>query len=63
MSSTQKETGAKRRSNPKRVVKRNARSTATQEDRRDLRDARRAIEEAKQKGTVSWEEMKQELDL
>ncbi|MGA9996312.1 MAG: hypothetical protein WBP93_12915 [Pyrinomonadaceae bacterium] len=63
MSSTQKETGAKRRANPKRVVKRNARSTATQEDRRDLRDARRAIEEAKQKGTVSWEEMKQELDL
>lgn len=63
MSSTQKQTSAKRRSNSKRIVKRKARSTATEEDRRDLRDARRAIEEAKQKGTVSWEEIKQELDL
>lgn len=63
MSSTQKQTGANRRSNQKRVAKPKARSATTEEECRDLRDARHAIEEAKQKGTVSWEEIKQELDL
>ena len=33
------------------------------EARVDLNEAREALEEAREKGTVSWEELKEELDL
>ena len=33
------------------------------EARIDLDEARAALEEAREKGTVSWEELKEELDL
>ncbi len=32
------------------------------EEARDIRDARRAIAEAKRKGVISWDELKEQLD-
>jgi hypothetical protein len=36
---------------------------AGREDRLDLRDARAALAEAQQLGTVSWEDLKREVGL
>jgi hypothetical protein len=33
------------------------------EDERDLQDARRALKEARQKGSKSWEQVKRELGI
>jgi hypothetical protein len=33
------------------------------EDERDLRDARRALKEAQQKGSIPWEQVKREIGI
>ena len=38
-------------------------SSRTIEDERDLRDARRALKEAQQKGSIPWERVKREIGI
>jgi hypothetical protein len=43
-------------------TKRNHRSKS-REDEQDVRDARRALKEARKKGAVSWEQVKREAGI
>lgn len=46
---------------PKRPPAETNRTTA--EDEQDIRDARRALKEARKKGSVQWEQVKRELGI
>jgi RNA polymerase-interacting CarD/CdnL/TRCF family regulator len=55
----------KTRRNNSRVPKPSPAETnrRTAEDEKDIRDARRALKEARKKGSVAWEEVKREVGI
>lgn len=46
---------------PKRAPKETNRRSV--EDQKDIRDARRALKEARKKGSVAWEQVKREVGI
>ena len=59
-----KQVQAKIRRNSSQLVKRRGeRKTKSVEDEQDIHDARRALREAKKKGSVSWEQVKREAGI
>ena len=61
-----KEAQATTRRNDSRAPKDDSRvpgKTQNDEDENDLRDARRALEEARKKGSIPWEQVKREVGI
>ena len=60
-----KQAQAKTRRNHSRVSKSSAPDTSKRmaEDEQDVRDARRALKEARKKGSVPWNQVKRELGI
>ncbi|MGZ8844006.1 MAG: hypothetical protein ACXW18_10115 [Pyrinomonadaceae bacterium] len=55
----------KPRRNDSQVLKRAPKETNRRsvEDQKDIRDARRALKEARKKGSVAWEQVKREVGI
>lgn len=59
-----KQVQAKIKRNTSQLSKRRAeRKTKSVEDEQDIRDARRALQEVRKKGSVSWEQLKREAGI
>jgi len=60
-----KQAQAKTRRNDSQLPKENlpANNKRSTEDQQDIRDARRALKEARKKGSIPWERVKRELGM